>query len=296
MPVNELCKELGEELAQQRQEKGLTIAQLSARTKITEGFLEKMEQGDFTFLPAVYIRAFIRTVSTEIGLDPEVMVKRFAEKISPGAAASGQLPGQDQPQHGGEKTPLKPAHQPEIMAEDITAGSRPANGGRFKSVFFMGFMLLALLAALYFILGQKPKEEPSPMDAGISIVNPVTESSSLRDAPLLPLNENDKVDTSAVDLLTLTLRAEETAWVRIVYQDSLVEEGVFTEGLTRSWMSRERFYLKIGNAGGIRLVLDGRDLGLPGEKGQVVTIVVTEEGMAAVQPASAPALLTQPRP
>jgi hypothetical protein len=96
-------------------------------------------------------------------------------------------------------------------------------------------------------------------------------------------------------MLTLTLNSHETAWVRIVYQDSLVEEGVFTEGLSRSWMSPDKFYLKIGNAGGIRLALDGQDLGTPGKKGEVVTIVVTKEGVAPVDSSQAPPQLMNMR-
>ncbi|HOT96036.1 MAG TPA: helix-turn-helix domain-containing protein [bacterium] len=290
--MNEELKSLGEEIARQRQEKGMTIAQLSARTKITEGFLEKLEQGDFGFLPVVYIRAFIRAVAAEIGLDPEVMMRRFDN------ARGTAVPDRSTAETAAQPAPDKPFAPPAEKSLRLEPEERrePDDTGRFKSPFTLGLMLLALLALLYVFFSHKPSKEPNPMDAGISVVAPTAENQPLRDAPLVPVDEHNKVDSTAVSRLMLTLKSEETAWVRIVYQDSLVEEGVFTEGLSRSWISPEKFYLKIGNAGGIRLALDGQDLGYPGKKGQVVTIVVTKEGVAPLDPTAAPALLTRMQP
>lgn len=290
--MNEELKSLGEEIARQRLEKGLTIPQLSARTKIAEGYLEKLEQGDFAFLPVVYIRAFIRAVASEIGLDPEVMMRRFAGVQ--GAAAPGSTAGATAVPSVPDKSFTPPAEK-SLRLEPEERGETDDTGW-FKSPFTLGLMLLVLLALLYLFFGRKPAVEPNPMETGISVVAPPVENPPLRDAPLVPVDEHNKVDSTAISRLTLTLKSEETAWVRIVYQDSLVEEGVFSEGLSRSWISPEKFYLKIGNAGGIRLALDGQDLGYPGKKGQVVTIVVSKEGVAALDPAQAPPLLTQMRP
>ncbi|HOC88223.1 MAG TPA: helix-turn-helix domain-containing protein [bacterium] len=293
--MNEIFKTLGEELARQRQEKELSIAQLAARTKIAEGFLEKMEQGDFGFLPPVYVRAFIRSVSAEIGLDPEVMMRRFSDEAArlSGAASDPAVEGRTEPPADNAVFKPRPPHEP---AADESGENKRADMEWFKSPFTLGIMLIALLALLYFAFSRKPAQEPSAMDSGIAVIEPVQENRSLRDAPLVPVTEDNRVDSTSVPQLSLTLRAEETAWVRIVYQDSLVEEGVFTEGLSRSWLSPERFYLKIGNAGGIRLILDGQDLGLTGEKGQVVTIAVSKDGIAPLDASQAPARLTQMNP
>ncbi|HNS72335.1 MAG TPA: helix-turn-helix domain-containing protein [bacterium] len=293
--MNEIFKTLGEELARQRQEKELSIAQLAVRTKIAEGFLEKMEQGDFGFLPPVYVRAFIRSVSAEIGLDPEVMMRRFSDEATrlSGAASGPAVERRTEPPADNSSFKPRPPHVP---AADESRENKRADMEWFKSPFTLGIMLIALLALLYFAFSRKPAQEPSAMDSGIAVIEPVQENRSLRDAPLVPVTEDNRVDSTSVPQLSLTLRAEETAWVRIVYQDSLVEEGVFTEGLSRSWLSPERFYLKIGNAGGIRLILDGQDLGLTGEKGQVVTIAVSKDGIAPLDASQAPARLTQMNP
>ena len=43
-------------------------------------------------------------------------------------------------------------------------------------------------------------------------------------------------------------------------------------GDSKKWSSQKGFDLKIGNAGGVKLVLNGKDLGAPGAKGQVLKL------------------------
>lgn len=312
--MNEQFKSMGEELARHRQDKNLTVAQISAKLKIAENFLEKMEQGDFAFLPAVYVRAFLRSVAAEIGLDPDQMAQRLAaaaapdtsQREAPGGAGSAPAPIRTAPATPDEVT--EPPRStpgagpgrgtPDGTAPDYNGVEREKNkdagdAGWFKSPVTLGIMLIIVLVGLYLAFGRKPQAPPDPLETGISVVTPGTETQSLRDAPLIPITEGNKVDTVTVSQHTLTLKSDETAWVRIVYQDSLVDEGVFESGFSRSWMSPEKFYLKIGNAGGIRLIFDGTDLGLPGKKGQVVTVLVTKEGISALAPGEGPALLNR---
>lgn len=314
--MNELFKSLGEELARHRQEKNLTVAQISAKLKIAENFLEKMEQGDFSFLPAVYVRAFVRSVAAEVGLDPDQIAQRFAAAAAPaasqdagaGAGNGAPAPAASTAGAAGDETESASSTagaghgtvrstpggaSPVLTGVEPEANTEAADAGWFKSPITLGIMLIIVLVGLYAVFSRKPQAPPDPLETGISVITPGSETGSLRDAPLIPITEGDKVDTTTVSQHTLTLKSDETAWVRIVYQDSLVDEGVFESGFSRSWMSPEKFYLKIGNAGGIRLIFDGTDLGLPGKKGQVVTVVVTKEGITALAPGEGPALLTQ---
>jgi hypothetical protein len=50
----------------------------------------------------------------------------------------------------------------------------------------------------------------------------------------------------------------------------LAEEGVLRDGDTRSWAAEQFITLRTGNAGGVRLTLNGEDLGTMGGVGEVV--------------------------
>lgn len=73
---------------------------------------------------------------------------------------------------------------------------------------------------------------------------------------------------------TLDVIAIETTWLRIETGEGEPEETLLKPGETRKWFSESGFSLKLGNAGGVRLVLNGRDMGVPGEKGRVLRLTV----------------------
>ena len=48
------------ELKKLRIERDIELAEISTRTKINLDYLETLESGDFTFLPYVYVRLFMK--------------------------------------------------------------------------------------------------------------------------------------------------------------------------------------------------------------------------------------------
>lgn len=70
----------------------------------------------------------------------------------------------------------------------------------------------------------------------------------------------------------LDVTAAETTWLLIETGEGISEEVLMRPGETKKWTSESGFDLKVGNAGGIRLVFDNNDIGTPGEKGRVVRL------------------------
>ena len=64
---------LGTLLEKARLEQGLTIEEMSARTKIKPQFLQAIEGGNFHLLPGeAYVKPFIRTYAKSLGLDDQI--------------------------------------------------------------------------------------------------------------------------------------------------------------------------------------------------------------------------------
>ncbi len=296
--VNETLKILGEEITRQRESKGLTINQVAQSSKISERFIEKMEQGAFDFLPEANMKAFLRLVSSEIGLDPDVMVRRLMAELHPSAPLSVPDEAVAEESQSPEIAPLFQPKEVESSIERNDSKSRtPEDVTQWiKNPLILGAVLVAVLAAFWFLFYRTPAQPPSAMDSGISVPSTTLESSTDTTVTLVPITEENKPDSVRAELLTLNLKASETAWVRIVYQDTLAEEGVFTAGIDRSWTSREKFYLKIGNAGGVRLFLNSRDLGTPGDVGQVVNILVDQSGITPISLSELPAAMGSSTP
>lgn len=75
-------RELGNRLKQAREERGVSIRDIAARTKISVTALEALERGDFSRLPGgIFGRAFVRAYALEVGLEPEATVSEFQNEI-----------------------------------------------------------------------------------------------------------------------------------------------------------------------------------------------------------------------
>jgi len=74
------------------------------------------------------------------------------------------------------------------------------------------------------------------------------------------------------DKHTLELIAEDTTWIFITIDDSESKEMLLHQGDHIKLSAKNIFSLKIGNAAGIKLVFDGKEIGPFGEKDQVVTL------------------------
>jgi cytoskeleton protein RodZ len=80
------------------------------------------------------------------------------------------------------------------------------------------------------------------------------------------------------DGVELLLAFEERPGPRSASTAASCFEQTVEAGETRALRGRPRGRVRFGNAGGVRVQLNGEDLGAPGGRGQVVTVVYTPEG------------------
>lgn len=69
----------GARLKKIREDKGLTIAELSSRTKISKAVLQALEEERYANMPnaRVYVRGFVRCVARELELDLDAVSKSY---------------------------------------------------------------------------------------------------------------------------------------------------------------------------------------------------------------------------
>ena len=81
----------GEALQRHREGRGITLEQISERTKIAVALLVALERGDCSRWPAgIYSRAYIREYAQAIGLDRDEVAARFSECFSETAFPEGR--------------------------------------------------------------------------------------------------------------------------------------------------------------------------------------------------------------
>jgi cytoskeleton protein RodZ len=70
----------------------------------------------------------------------------------------------------------------------------------------------------------------------------------------------------------LGITASDTVWLRIGFENGKPQEVLLRAGTSKSWKFADTAQLKIGNAGGVTLKFDGKDLGVMGKPGQVLDL------------------------
>jgi len=91
-------------LREERERQNISIAAISASTKIKASLFEGLERGDISQWPAgIFRRSFIRAYAVAIRLDPDMVCRRFAEQFPDGSEAIRQASA------GAVKVPPPPA-------------------------------------------------------------------------------------------------------------------------------------------------------------------------------------------
>ena len=72
---------LGEELKRERELREITLREISEATKISVRILEAIEHDNYKILPGgVFNRNFLRAYAGFIGLDPEMIVRKYQQR------------------------------------------------------------------------------------------------------------------------------------------------------------------------------------------------------------------------
>lgn len=246
---------IGETLATAREKAGLTVTQVSEATRIRETVIRAIERDDFAVCGGhFYARGHIRSIARTIGVDPEPLVQEYDDG------------------HGGAPQTIRASEVFEPETPVKIAGRRRPN---WSAAMAAALAVLIIYAAFQLISGGA---DQSGQVAGGSAPSPppqaaVTASPSSSAAPPDGEGSSDTVARAPEDQVVVVLEAEESCWVSVRNADGdRLYEGLVREGKTKTWKDDERLRLVIGNAGGASLTVNNRDLGIPGEEGEVVRV------------------------
>ena len=94
------------ELKELRLEEGIELEDIHNRTKISLAALRAIESGQFSQLPQIYIRLFVRAYANEIGADENQILKKLENSLSNESTTDKEKQPSNKPKeiiHGTEK-------------------------------------------------------------------------------------------------------------------------------------------------------------------------------------------------
>ena len=227
--------DVGRALRQARQRRHVDQAEAAAVTRIPKRYLEALETNApiETFPAPLYARAFLREYATFLGLDPQPLVERFKD-------------------HNGDG---------EAHLEFIPAAVPPPRKWPARFVLGLSVGVLLVIAAIGIL---------SANDRNVPARNPT--SNQQGQAPLFPHTPPPSVVPSSpppppVSGIHASLQIADRSWILAVADSQVVFSGVLEAGEDRVFDAKHDLELRLGNAGGVHLLVNGepRVTGSPGE-------------------------------
>lgn len=281
---------------QVREDKGLTIEEVAAKTKIQSEYLRALEENRFAELPGpVFAKGFVRTYARFLGMDEEETVRRFSESAQELYVEQNEREQRFARQYAEKRrrainrnvvivlTGVALVGLVFLLTQHQEPASREAEPVQKPSV--EDSILPAVPAPEIGVSPDTIEETPQGGDQGQT-----NEGGTASDAAPLSTNEGERIGIGGTETsvestvgqkpLVLDVEAIELTWLMVEVDGQDPEEVLLRPGDEVSWRASSRLDVTIGNAGGVRMSLNGEPQPMLGKSGQVVRdLVFTREDL-----------------
>jgi cytoskeleton protein RodZ len=261
---------VGTLLRKSRLDQGVSLQDISARTRISVKNLEAIESGDLGQLSSPFVyRSFVRQFAAELKLDYDILAPDVLAACD--TMRQPLLPGE------GNALVIRVARlQPKIRRD-------------FHWVYLAAVLVLVIAAgsgayalrahsspasavtSLAVSLGLTPHAHPATR-----VVADAPSTAPVAVPPSTPIDSGIHIRLSAI----------ETTWLSIIADGKPTYSGILKASQTKTLEGRETARIKTGNAGGVTVVFNGKELGPMGRHGETRTVIFTTTGYEVVRSAA----------
>ena len=243
---------IGAALREGREASGRSIDDAARYTRVRHEYLLALEEERFGALGGdVYAKGFLTTYARFLGIDPQPLLELYRAEVQGSDLGAQTLAG-------------------------IPVGRPPRGTPPVWLVWpVAAILLLVIVLALAGSLGGRvPEPVAAPeFDPDVSVTPTQSEE---------PEPEPTPTPSPSPTAVNLVLLLEERSWMQVRVSGQNVFEGILDGGESKEFTASDEVFLHLGNAGGVRLVLNGEDLGSPADRGAVWKGSCTPEGCSEV--------------
>lgn len=269
---SEIFKEIGLQLRERRELLSLHLDEVERNTHVKAHYLAALEKGAMDELPStVQTRGMLSNYATFLDMDVDALLLRFADAL--------------QARHR-ERNPQKPGRK---SGQPIVANIPPIRSfiagdiifGVGMAVLLVGFAIWGV-SRVVTIQSQQEVQPTAPSISDVLLASP--DPSQLRaTSTLQPLESFPGPATLTIVVPTqdlnvkvqVNLVAAERTYMRVVVDGEVAFEGRVVPGNAYPFQADSQIEVLVGSGAAIRTVYNGRDLGLMGTFGQVVSNIYT---------------------
>ncbi|MEW5976807.1 MAG: RodZ domain-containing protein [Acidobacteriota bacterium] len=282
----------GANLKRERELRGISLDEIARETKISVRMLEYLEADRFDQLPpGLFRKSFIKSYAAYIGMDEEKVIQDYALLTEPVAP----------PNSASTSPAVQPANRRPIWVASalillILAGvllirywlrETPESGGS-PAVSSSSSAVKGDKALPPSSQEAEPASRSAPMEAGAATPTAGTTGRPSSGEPELKVlgelakkpeepREDSGTGEASPQTLRLKIEATEPSWQSVETEGAPLYAGILQKGETREFGLERPLRLVLGNAGGVRLSINGRPFNPLGKTGEVRVLDVAPD-------------------
>ena len=239
---------LGSSITQARKSAGLSIEDLSASTNIRTALLKEIESNNFANCGGeTYARGHIRNIATKLGVDPLIFIAAFEDEQMHTDRSMKDL----------------------LVENSVMRQPEEARKVSWKVLATISVSSLFIVGLAQIIISNTASVEiPEPI-ASITATESATPSPEASEAT--PTEQATVSTGEGVELVISATRAKSWLFVSDATGRTLFS-GQMSRGSSKTFRTDVSLNVKIGNAGGVDLTVNGKKVDSIGVDGEVVSV------------------------
>jgi len=260
-----------EELKKLRIERDIELAEISTRTKINLDYLETLESGDFTFLPYVYVRLFMKAYAVEIGAERDEVLQQldhFMDRQTP----VEELPENDE------------LHVEAHLDDDVTLPPQSIND-LYSSMVKVAVLVAVVIFGVWVVRQITSEGEETAVDETPEMMVPVAPkiTDQQLNSDFIPRDEDQEWNLEPPYVLTLSAKTETWYELETDYSGDITSANL-NPAIDVSLQFDQNLYLRIERAADdVSVILNGTPVALPNEAHPADIIYDGEAGRLTIR-------------
>ena len=236
---------LGAVIAKTRTDARLTVDELAKLTNIPTTLLRDMENDNFAKCGGeTYARGHLRNIAARVGVDERIFLDLFETEVTAPAKPIRELLN--------ENNVTMPYQEPKRISWKILAAGSAA-------------VLILFAGVQIFFLDSENAKEPE-----ILATTTTTPSSSASESAA-PSAAASPVIAGGIEVELIASRG--TSWLYATNENGeVLFSGQVREGASKTFNAAKQVNLRVGNAGGVDILVNGKDVGSVGADREVVNL------------------------
>jgi cytoskeletal protein RodZ len=281
---------LGEELRQKREQRGVTLAEISEATRIGTRFLKAIETDSFSILPGgIFTRSFIRAYAKYVGMNEDEAIALYLQQVNPPTPDQPATPEDPPPAATKRSTPTLIAATPPARSEqprrfEPVAYRQAASRISWPTIVIGGgivvFVVLIVLAVVKQLNkgGQESASQATSVPQKNASAQAPPQNAAPRPSPSTDTQQPPAQSPAGTTLVVKLEAATGDSWIRYQIDDAKPTTLILKQGQSQDLPpAQTQVTLSYGNRMTLKLKINNRDANFPPDTPKFASQVIISQ-------------------